>query len=104
MTSAGAVEVRQVELDHVDAGKRRAQRGDTRRVRPVAAADQERPLVEPEQVAALGGRRRLERRGDGNPEPRQVVDGCRRLGDGAGPCPAAATITPRSETIAGSKV
>ena len=49
----GAVEVRQVELEHVDVRQRRTERGDACRIRSVAAPDEECPLVEPDRVAAV---------------------------------------------------
>ena len=64
-----AVVVRQVDCEHVDLGECGAQRVDARVVRAVAAADDERVLVEPEHVAALRGRRRS--------EPREYADPCR---------------------------
>ena len=65
MTSDSPVPVRQVEHEHLDAGQREHERPDPVRVRPVAATDEQRALVEPERVAALRGRRRLEPREHG---------------------------------------
>ena len=56
-----AVQVGQVEREHLDLRQEVAQRGHPGVVRPVAASDRERALVEPEQVPALGARRLLER-------------------------------------------
>ena len=67
-----AVVVREVELDDLDVGKCRSERIDSGGIRPVTAADEERVLVEPKQVSAFGGRRRRERRRDGNPQPSHV--------------------------------
>ena len=58
------VQMRKVEDDHIDVGERCPQGSHARVVRPVAAADQERSLVQPDRVAALGGRGRLEPSGD----------------------------------------
>ena len=58
------VQVREVEDDHLDVGERCPQGGHALVVRAVAAADQERALVQPDRVAALGGRGRLEPSGD----------------------------------------
>ena len=49
-----AVEVRQVEREHVDAGKQATQRLDARLVRAVRLADEQRLVVEPHGVASLG--------------------------------------------------
>ena len=50
---AAAVEVRQVEREHLDAGQEAAERLDPGGVRAVRVADEQRPLVEPDGVAAL---------------------------------------------------
>ena len=73
---AGAVPVREVEQDEVDARQRVVERERRDGVRPVADPDEQRLLVEPHRVAALDGRgqvdprrdrhaRRLERPGGG---------------------------------------
>ena len=56
--------MRQVERDHLDIREGVAQRGDPRRARAIAVADEQRVVVEPDGVAAFdgGGRRHL--RGD----------------------------------------
>ncbi len=74
---ARAVQVRQVEGDHLDVRESPPQRLDPGVVRPVAAPDKERALVEPERVAALGERRSLEPRGDrdARPLPRSAAIG-----------------------------
>ena len=77
---ARPVEVRQVELDHLDARQRRPQCVDAGRVRSIPATDEQRLLVEPEQVTALSRRRRFERRRDRDPEPRHVAGGRAHLG------------------------
>ena len=63
---ARPVEVREVEDGYVDAGQGLDERPDADVVRAVAAPDEQRALVEPEGVAALGRRRRLEPHGDRN--------------------------------------
>ena len=60
----GASQVRKVEREHLDAGEGLPKGIDPGVVRPVAASDDKRPLVEPERVAALGRRRCLEVRGN----------------------------------------
>jgi hypothetical protein len=50
---AATAPVRQVERDHLDVGKRGSKRRDSGVIRPVAAADEQRALVEPDRVAAL---------------------------------------------------
>ena len=50
--------VRQIDGEHLDAGQSGSELGGARLVRPVAEADDQRPLVEPERVTALGKRGR----------------------------------------------
>ena len=57
MHLAAAVVVGQVDRDHLDSWERRSRAGGAGLVRPVAEPDDERPLVEPERVPALGERR-----------------------------------------------
>ena len=51
---SGASMVREVEGAHVDAGKQPSQGRDPRVVRAVRVTDEERRVVEPDRVAALG--------------------------------------------------
>ena len=54
---AAAVPVREVEGDHIHPGEGVPESAHRRRVRPVADADEQRLLVEPDRVAALDHRR-----------------------------------------------
>ena len=74
MTSRVAVPVRQVVREHLDVGERSRELLDAGRVRAVAAADEERALVEPDRVAALDRPGRLDPRGDGNAGALEVGD------------------------------
>ena len=62
----GPAEVRKVERDHLDPRQRIRELADALVVRPVAAPDEERALVEPEAVSALGQSRSLKARCDGH--------------------------------------
>jgi selenide, water dikinase len=61
-----AVVVREVDADHLDLGQELGERPDARVVRAVAASHEERPLVEPDRIAALRERWRSEPACDGN--------------------------------------
>ena len=60
----GAAQVWEIEREHLDAGQRLGELADAVVVRPIAASDEERALVEPERVTALGRFRALDSRGD----------------------------------------
>src|SRR6266536_5454719 len=77
-----AVPVRQVEGDDVETGQLR-QRVRAGLVRPVAEPHEQRSLVEPDQIAALGEGRRVKPSGDRNSRPRELD--AERLGLGAAP-------------------
>ncbi len=78
ITSRGAVPVRKVERDHLDAGEQLSKRVDRRRARAIADPDEQRPLVEPDRVAALDRRRQLDPPDDRHACPLERRDG--RLG------------------------
>ncbi len=63
---ADAVVVGEVEADHVDVREELLEALDARVVRPVASADEQRALVEPDRVAALGGRGEAQLAGQGH--------------------------------------
>ena len=93
--------VRQVEWDDVDVRQRIAELLDPGGVRPVAVADEQRSLVEPERVAALDRRRCLEPRGDRNAGRREVA--AIASGSPRRPSfPGRSRIAPCSATSAGS--
>ena len=75
--------------EHVRVGQRGADRRDAGVVRAVAASDEQRVVVEPEHVAAVGGRGRLHPRGDRDRRPPPARARALRPRRRAAPCRAA---------------
>ena len=104
MHLAAPVPVREVEGDHVDARERARERGDGGLVRAVADPDEQRPLVEPERVAALDEHRRrrasptIGNAGGVERPARAPPARC-----GAPPCPAGGAPRPRSRRAPGRR-